>query len=201
MVVNAVVTTDIFDKELKAAREIRWDKTYGALAQTQEESDVVLVNRKATIVIELVIQVSDVSHTMQHWHVYQKWNKRLFNEMHAAYAAGRLDKDPIEGWYGGELWFFDNYIIPLASKMKDCKVFGVSCDEFLDFATDNRVEWASKGKAIVAEWAGEIRREEPLPIVFDDGGNDGDDSDDGDDGDCDQSKAAEDSQYVSIVSC
>ena len=30
---------------------------------------------RATIVIEHIIQASDVSHTMQHWHVYQKWNK------------------------------------------------------------------------------------------------------------------------------
>jgi hypothetical protein len=28
---------------------------------------------KATIVIEHIIQASDVAHTMQHRHVYQKW--------------------------------------------------------------------------------------------------------------------------------
>ena len=28
-------------------------------------------NRKATIVLEHIIQASDVSHTMQHWHVYR----------------------------------------------------------------------------------------------------------------------------------
>ena len=43
--------------------------------------------------------------------------------------------------------------------MKNCKVFGVSCDEFLDFATDNRLEWASKGKDIVAEWAKTIEKD------------------------------------------
>lgn len=43
--------------------------------------------------------------------------------------------------------------------MKNCKVFGVSCDEFLDFATDNRLEWASKGKAIVEEWAKTIEED------------------------------------------
>ena len=97
VVVNAVVTTDIFDKELKRAREIRWDNTYGNSANTKEEREKDVINRKATIVIELVIQVSDVSHTMQHWHVYQKWNKRLFHEMYAAYKAGRTDKNPIDG--------------------------------------------------------------------------------------------------------
>ena len=48
---------------------------------------------------------------MQHWHVYQKWNERLFHEMYSAYRLGRADKDPTEGWYKGELWFYDNYVV------------------------------------------------------------------------------------------
>jgi hypothetical protein len=39
--------------------------------------------------------------------------------------------------------------IPLAKKLKECRVFGVSCDEFLDYALDNRGEWESKGQEIV----------------------------------------------------
>ena len=64
--------------------------------------------------MEHLIQASDVSHTMQHWHIYRKWNARLFHEMHAAYKSGRTDTDPSERWYKSELWFFDNYVIPLA---------------------------------------------------------------------------------------
>lgn len=30
--------------------------------------------------------------------VYQKWNKCLFKEMHAAFKAGRLGKDPATFW-------------------------------------------------------------------------------------------------------
>jgi hypothetical protein len=41
--------------------------------------------------------------------------------------------------------------IPLAKKLKECHVFGVSSDEFLTYAMDNRMEWESKGEAIVAE--------------------------------------------------
>jgi hypothetical protein len=40
-------------------------------------------------------------------------------------------------------------IIPLAKKLKDCGVFGVSSDEYLDYATANRTEWEIKGKEIV----------------------------------------------------
>ena len=54
-------------------------------------------------------------------------------------------------WYEGELWSFDNYIIPLATKLMECEVFGVSCDEFLNFANKNRKEWAVKGWDMVAQ--------------------------------------------------
>jgi hypothetical protein len=76
--------------------------------------------------------------------------------MYAAYKAGRAEQDPSMSWYEGELWFFDNYIIPLASKLRECQVFGVSCDEFLDFATENRKEWEVKGRDIVAQMVEDV---------------------------------------------
>jgi hypothetical protein len=153
LVVNVVLSTDIFDKDLKALREARWEK---AFAEENCVSKADNANRRATIVMEHVIQASDVSHTMQHWTIYEKWNQRLFQEMMAGYKAGRLDKDPSLGWYEGELWFFDNYIIPLAKKLKECGVFGVSSDEFLNYALDNRQEWQHKGKDLVKSWVEEM---------------------------------------------
>jgi hypothetical protein len=41
----------------------------------------------------------------------------------------------------GKIWFFDNYIIPLAKKLETCGVFGVSSDEYLSYALENRHEW------------------------------------------------------------
>lgn len=70
LVVNCVMATDIVDKELGALRKNRWKK---AFEENIDESNQEHVNRKATIVIEHIIQASDVSHTMQHWHVYLKW--------------------------------------------------------------------------------------------------------------------------------
>lgn len=49
-----------------------------------------------------------------------------------------MDRDPASGWYKGELWFFDNYVIPLAKKLFECQVFGVSSDEYLQYAIGNR---------------------------------------------------------------
>lgn len=62
-----------------------------------------------------------------------------------------MAKDPSEFWYKGELGFFDNYIIPLAKKLKDCNVFGVSSDECLNYALQNRAEWQERGQEIVKE--------------------------------------------------
>ncbi|CAB9529947.1 Receptor-type guanylate cyclase gcy [Seminavis robusta] len=156
VVVNVVLATDIFDKQLKKLRNARWEKAF-RVRSPSETLGTVDVNRKATIVMEHIMQASDVAHCMQHWHVYTKWNERLFQEMFKAYATGRADKDPSLGWYKGELWFFDNYIIPLSKKLHDCGVFGVSSDEYLNYATENRKEWAEKGEAIVAEMANKYR--------------------------------------------
>lgn len=51
----------------------------------------------------------------------------------------------------GELGFFDNYIIPLAKKLATGNVFGVSSDECLNYALQNRREWEQRGQAVVEE--------------------------------------------------
>lgn len=149
LVVNVVLATDIFDKELSALRKKRWNEAFYELPKTDSFADH--SNRKATIVIEHLIQASDVAHTMQHWNVYRKWNESLFHEMYLAYQSGRADSDPSSGWYKGELWFFDNYIIPLAKKLSDCSVFGVSSEECLNYAIENRGLWEAEGENIVRE--------------------------------------------------
>ena len=72
-------------------------------------------------------------------------------ECYNAYLAGRADSDPSDGWYKGEMGFFDFYIIPLAKKLKDCGVFGKSSDEYLNYAIQNRKEWELRGQDVVAE--------------------------------------------------
>ena len=105
LVVNSVMATDIMDKDLKKLRNARWEKAFSE--QSPNEDPQLMVNRKATIVIEHLIQASDVAHTMQHWNVFLKWNRRLFEEMYKAYKEGRSDKDPSIDWYQGEIGFFD----------------------------------------------------------------------------------------------
>ena len=69
LVVNVVLATDIMDPELKNLRNSRWDKAFseGGVSLHGTKEGKRAVDRKATIVIEHLIQASDVAHTMQHW--------------------------------------------------------------------------------------------------------------------------------------
>ncbi|CAB9518934.1 Receptor-type guanylate cyclase gcy [Seminavis robusta] len=157
IVVNAVVATDLFDEELNVARQQRWDEAFPKLNQKipLPESSLGdirdMADRKATVVLELMVQASDVAHTMQHWHVYQKWNQRLFHEQLKAHKAGRLEEDPCDYWYQGELDFFDTTVIPLAKKLRSSGAFEVCFDEYLACARQNRTEWQRRGQEIVSE--------------------------------------------------
>jgi 3'5'-cyclic nucleotide phosphodiesterase len=159
LVVNAVMATDIMDPNLTVLRNHQWNKAFAAEV---EETAVEAKHRKATVVIDHLIQASDVVHTMQHWHVYRQWNERLFREMSRAYEQGRADLDPAETWYQGELNFFDYYIIPLTKKLEQCGVFGVCSDEYLNYATKNRAEWQARGCEVVSEM---VERRRTVPRI------------------------------------
>jgi class 3 adenylate cyclase len=146
LVVNAVIATDIADKDLQTWRQKRWDKAFH-----EQQSDGSTMDRKATLLFEYILQTSDIAPTMQHWHVYQKWNQRLFEERYIPFVLGNDEEDPSLKWYEGELAFFDNYVIPLARNLEESNVFGVSCDDYLAYALENRREWEVKGKQLVTE--------------------------------------------------
>jgi hypothetical protein len=131
---------------MKNLRDLQRDRAFhkelnASLHRAKEDEET--FNLKSTIVIEHIIQASDVVHTMQHWHVYTKWNEQLFQEMYLAYENGRGAKDSSEGWYKG---------IPLGKKLDEYNVFGVTSDEGLNYALANRAEWQVKGEEIVRGW-------------------------------------------------
>jgi 3'5'-cyclic nucleotide phosphodiesterase len=66
LVVNAVMATDIFDADAAAARKDRWSMAFEQTAEREPKS-VDDDSRRATVVLEHLIQASDVAHTMQHW--------------------------------------------------------------------------------------------------------------------------------------
>jgi hypothetical protein len=59
LMVNTVLATDIMDKDLKTLRNDRWDKAFSENASEESTHDI--INRKATIVLEHLIQASDVA--------------------------------------------------------------------------------------------------------------------------------------------
>jgi class 3 adenylate cyclase len=149
LLVNIVIATDIHDKDLREFRDLKWEQAFHCSNEGEDEPNAIA--SKAMIVVEHIIQASDVAHTMQHWHVYSGWNSKLFEEMYAAYQAGRIEVNPADVWYQGEIDFFDKHTIPLARKLKECGVFGISSNEVLAYALAIREEWISKGEIIVLE--------------------------------------------------
>ena len=157
----------LLDPDLREERLSRWNGAFSSLApQTSNTSrgsisntsltdmqSQLMVNRKATLVLEHLLQASDVAHTMQHFQIYQKWNGRLFQELYRSYRMGRGGStDPAKGWYQGEIYFFESNVIPLAQKLNSCGILGVSGQEYLAYAIRNLREWKARGKLIVQEW-------------------------------------------------
>ena len=78
-----------------------------------------------------------------------------------------MPKDPKTFWYREELAFFDDFVIPLAQKLKECAVFGddvdgSSGDEFLNYALNNRREWKSKGRELIDNYVWSYHKREEM---------------------------------------
>lgn len=108
---NTVLATDICDKELRLMRQERWAKAFGAEQPECRPGNKEDCDRRATIVLDHIIQASDVAHTMQHWQIYIRFNKRLYQELYSKFVIGQNDEDPRKNWYKGEIGFFDFYIV------------------------------------------------------------------------------------------
>ena len=84
--VNLILATDIMDPTMKKMRNERWDLAFQKdderLSDSKDSDEYYKPadrNRKATIVLEHIIQASDVAHTFQHWAIFTKWNECLFH--------------------------------------------------------------------------------------------------------------------------
>eukprot|EP00591_Stephanopyxis_turris_P009250 CAMPEP_0195512628 /NCGR_PEP_ID=MMETSP0794_2-20130614/4520_1 /TAXON_ID=515487 /ORGANISM="Stephanopyxis turris, Strain CCMP 815" /LENGTH=551 /DNA_ID=CAMNT_0040640457 /DNA_START=172 /DNA_END=1827 /DNA_ORIENTATION=+ len=108
---------------------------------TNDEDDKL----KASTVLDQVMQVADVAHTMQSFDVFKKWNHRLYEELYVASQLGRGDNVG-PGWYENQITFFDSYIIPLTKRLKQSGVMGEFSDTFLQCANENRRLWIIEGR-------------------------------------------------------
>ena len=55
-------------------------------------------------------------------------------------------------------------MIPLAKKLEECGVFGVTSDECLNYALENRKEWEMKGKGIVEEMVEKVKKSKKVSV-------------------------------------
>lgn len=85
--------------------------------------------------------------------------------MLVAFLIGRTEYDPSVDWFEREIQCFDFTVIPLARKLKECGVFGVSGHEYLNYAMNNRKAWESTGKEIVTEMSERCKSEITVEIM------------------------------------
>lgn len=141
IMIRTILCTDVLDINLNRLRSKRWEEVFGHAMKAT-------LDAKATVAIEHAIQVAHLSHTMSSWQIYRYWNMQQFLETYEAHKQGR-GPNPADIWYTGQISFFDNFIVPLATKIRDCEVFGNDRGEFLVQAEKNRSKWFEDGKDTV----------------------------------------------------
>jgi 3'5'-cyclic nucleotide phosphodiesterase len=143
ILVNCILGTNFSDEELLMFRKRRWAR---AFLHGRHENSVEDRNRRATILVELIMQASDIFHATSTWQLYQKWNERQLMQAYKAFKTGRLMQNPTVFWYKSELLLFDEHVIPIAKQISECGVFEQSTrDQYLSFSLSNRQQWAAKG--------------------------------------------------------
>jgi hypothetical protein len=134
------------------------------------------------------MQAADVSHTMQHFSTFTKWNSHLYHEVLAAYqcrtqasssSSNTSNNDntsssstvasshPKENWYSSQIGFFDHYIIPLAERLDSCGVFS-DTHKFVPFAVRNKELWIEHGREctrVMVKEAELMVLPRPMPIT------------------------------------
>ncbi|KAL9185086.1 hypothetical protein ACHAXT_002863 [Thalassiosira profunda] len=195
-VTDLVLCTDIASQERRELGMQKWERacTGGRWRETRRLSmDTVRTNNTsssemsvgmlklhtpeaARAIAEQIMQAADVSHTMQHFSTFAKWNSHLYHEVLAAYQCGRTPqhqesaaeiRHPKENWYESQIGFFDHYVIPLAERLDACGAFSDEA-KFATLAVQNKEQWIEEGmectRLMVAEAEGmELPR--PMPVI------------------------------------
>jgi hypothetical protein len=150
---NNMTVPEELDVDVQSMRASRWMKSSSArefrLSQSANDDS----KRRKTLVTELILQASSASYMMQHFAVYSKWCTRLLAEVCASLENDDSARNILESWYEQEVLFFDNCVILLAQKLKECGAFGAVSNAVLDYAQENRAAWATTGRDIVKEAA------------------------------------------------
>merc|ERR1712183_821347 len=91
-------------------------------------------------------QVADISHCMQDWKNFVKWNFKLFKEIMNCHRDG-LTNDPYPAWDASQVGFLINYVYPLATRTEKCLGYIPGLDLSRN-AENNKNNWLIHGKEI-----------------------------------------------------
>ena len=109
--------------------------------------------------LEHILLVSDVAHTMQSWDVMNKFAYRLSKEIQKAIddkRSGGITDDPLSDWYNNQTGFLNFYIKPLAERIEKTGYIPVSQDRqeplLTTFIQANMDRWQTEGHDVIAAW-------------------------------------------------
>lgn len=125
----------------------------------EEEDDETRAALRHSVIIETMLNVADVAHSMQSWELFLFWNRKLFEELYVAFKTGRSGNDPSNDWYQNQLGFYKLYVIPLAEKMKTCGVFGERGGEWVENAISIRDRWCREGDQETKDMIAAVERD------------------------------------------
>jgi len=145
VVVNCVLATEPLDADFHDERCDQWESCFGSNTSSAQN------NRRATIFMEYVVQAAVFGSFMQHQHVFNKWFERLVLEVHQAFQVGRTQKSADYDWYEHQVFMFDNYVLPLATKLNETGLLGGTGREHLDYVKENRVQFVERGEKQVRD--------------------------------------------------
>jgi hypothetical protein len=78
---------------------------------------------KSAVVLEMILRAADVGYFMQNWETLIEWSGRLYAEQEMAHLINR-GRDPTATWFDNQLRVIQEYVLPLATRLRDIGVFG-----------------------------------------------------------------------------
>lgn len=78
---------------------------------------------KSAVVLEVILRAADVGYFMQNWETLIEWSGRLYAEQEMAHLINR-GRDPTATWFDNQLRVIQEYVLPLATRLRDIGVFG-----------------------------------------------------------------------------
>jgi len=183
IVKDHILCTDIASKERRDLCMQKWESFLfgetrrGSIStckasNTDQNKSLRLCTRDASRVLaDHIMQAADVSHTMQSFDTFMKWNQRLFREILSAYKSEEQCNEmpgshPVEIWYEDQIGFFKYYVIPLADRLDQSGAFHEEGAKFVNLASKNLRRWEKEGEALTKKMVETTENVDLLPPLI-----------------------------------